>query len=83
MNPTAIEAKLLKALYEAPEMSGEIVVLLQKKGIDFSLDQAHAMGKKLHRRGYVKYEGSNMFTDVTLIGRGVEYVKNGSKKSAE
>lgn len=78
MDLTGIEERLLKILYEAPEMSGEIVTVLQQKGINFSLDQAQAIGEKLQARGYIEYAGSRAYADATLTKRGIDYVQNHS-----
>ena len=76
MQLSAIESELLKALYKAPEMSGEIVALLKEKGVTVTLDQAQAIGEKLHTHEYINYTETRAYADVMLIRKGIDFAKS-------
>ena len=75
MNLSGVDSVLLKALYNAPDMSGEVIKLLEGKGIKVTLKQAHKIGERLNEFGYIIYNGTRAYTDATLAMGGINHVR--------
>ena len=69
---------ILKALYEKPGNAGEIIQLLNEKGIDVSLDDAYKLGRRLDDAGYVKFVATRDSAWVDIKSEGIEFVEGDS-----
>ncbi|QJW90144.1 hypothetical protein HNV11_12525 [Spirosoma taeanense] len=69
---------VLKALYETPSRSGEIVKLLKQKGVEVTLDEAKTLGRRLGDLKYVAYTPTTDSAHVDLRSEGIEFVQGSS-----
>lgn len=69
---------ILKALYETPGKSGEVVQLLKENNIKVSLEDAHRLGRRLADAGYVRFSPSRDSAFVDMKSEGIEFVEGDS-----
>jgi hypothetical protein len=75
----AVESALLNALYKTPYMTGDIIVLLRKHGIDLSLEEAKKIGTRLDVTFYIKYTETESSVSAKLLDKGIEYAVDPEK----
>lgn len=69
---------ILKALYNQPGRTGEVVSLLEQIGVKVTLDDAHVLGRRLSDVGYVRFTPTRDSAWVDMKSEGIEFVEESS-----